>query len=140
MKFGSPRGSRGGPNNKWDASRPDTVPALASGARPRRCSPRGLASRDRRSTSPLNRLDGNDNYAYVDGPANSTAYAYDGDSNIAYISDPFGAAGLPDTAIAGDGFSNDLAEVLLAHGNATADTANLLYDIVSLFGNFSGSF
>jgi hypothetical protein len=29
--------------------------------------------------------------------------------------------------------------VLLAHGNATADTANLLYDIVSLFGNFSGS-
>ena len=46
----------------------------------------------------------------------------------------------PTSAAAGGGFSNDLAEVLLAHGNATADTANLLYDIVSLFGNFSGSF
>jgi hypothetical protein len=87
-----------------------------------------------------NAYGGNDNYAYVDGPANSTAYAYDGDSNIAYISDPFGAAGSPDSAIAGNGFSNDLAEVLLAHGNTTADTANLLYDIVSLFGNISGSF
>jgi hypothetical protein len=29
---------------------------------------------------------------------------------------------------------------LFAHGSTTADTANLLYDIVSLFGNFSGSF
>jgi hypothetical protein len=82
---------------------------------------------------------GNDNYAYVDGPTDSTALAYDGDSNIAYVSDPFGAAGPPDSAVAGGGFSNDLAEVLLAHGNATADTANLLYDIVSLFGNFTGS-
>jgi hypothetical protein len=56
------------------------------------------------------------------------------------VSDPFGAAGSPESAVAGDGFSNDLAEVLLAHGNATADTANLLYDIVSLFGNTAGSF
>jgi hypothetical protein len=83
---------------------------------------------------------GNDNYAYVDGPANSTAYADNGDSNVAYVSDPFGAAGSPDSAFAGDGFSNDLAEVLFAHGNASAETANLLYDIVSLFGNTAGSF
>jgi hypothetical protein len=83
---------------------------------------------------------GNDNYASGLGPENSYVYAGDGDSNIAYVSDPFDAAGSPDTAIAGDGFSNDLAEVLLAHGNATADTANLLYDIVSLFGNTAGSF
>jgi hypothetical protein len=60
------------------------------------------------------------------------------DSNIAYVLDLFGAAGSPESAIAG-GFSNDSAEVLFAHGNATADTASLLYDIVSLFGNFSGS-
>lgn len=84
--------------------------------------------------------EGNDNYAYVDGPANSTALADEGDANVAYISDPFGAAGSPDDAVAGSGFSNDLADVLLAHGNASADSANLLYDIVSLFGNFSGSF
>jgi hypothetical protein len=83
---------------------------------------------------------GNDNYAYVDGPANSTAIAESGNSNIAYVSDPFDAAGSPDSAFAGGGFSNDLAEVLFAHGSATADTANLLYDIVSLFGNASGSF
>jgi hypothetical protein len=83
---------------------------------------------------------GNDNYAYVDGPTDSTALAYDGDSNIAYTFDPFGAAGSIDHATAGGGFSNDLAEVLFTHGSATADTANLLYDIVSLFGNFSGSF
>jgi len=83
--------------------------------------------------------DGNGNYAYVYGPDNSTATAT-GDSNIAYVSDPFsGATGTPDSAVAGGGFSNDLAEVLLAHGNATADTANLLYDIVSLFGNSAGS-
>ena len=66
--------------------------------------------------------------------------AESGNSNIAYVLDPFGAAGSPDSAYAGDGFSNDLAEVLFAHGSATADTANLLYDIISLFGNFSGSF
>ena len=83
---------------------------------------------------------GNDNFAYVDGPASSIAEAENGDSNIAYVLDPFGAAGSPDSATAGFGFSNDLADVLFAHGNATADTAPLLYDIISLFGNFSGSF
>ena len=82
---------------------------------------------------------GNDNYAYLDGPANSFAYADGGDSNIAYVLDPFGAAGSSDSAFAG-GFSNDLAEVLFTHGNAEADTANFLYDIISLFGHFSGSF
>jgi hypothetical protein len=83
---------------------------------------------------------GNGNYAYVDGPTNSTATA-DGSGDVAYVSDPFGAAGSPDSAIAGGGvYSNDLAEVLFSHGNATADTANLLYDIVSLFGNSAGSF
>ena len=83
---------------------------------------------------------GNDDYAYVDGPANSTASAEYGNSDVAYVIDPFGAAGSIDHATAGNGFSNDLAEVLFAHGSTTADTANLLYDIVSLFGNFSGSF
>ena len=82
---------------------------------------------------------GNGNYAYVDGPDNSTATATGG-GDVAYVSDPFGTAGSPDTAIAGDGFSNDLAEVLFTHGNATADSANLLYDIVSLFGPSSGMF
>jgi hypothetical protein len=85
-------------------------------------------------------IGGNGNYAYVYGPDNSTALAYDGNGNVAYVSDPFGAAGSPDSAVAGGGFSNDLAEVLFAHGNASADTANLLYDIVSLFGNSAGSF
>lgn len=88
---------------------------------------------------------GNHDYAFVDGPAGSTAAAEFGNSNIAYVVDPFGAVGSPDTAFAGDGsfdgsFSHDLAEVLFAHGTAYADTAPLLYDIVSLFGNFSGSF
>ncbi len=83
---------------------------------------------------------GNGDYAYVDGPANSEAFAAYGDSDIAYISDPFGAVGVPDSAISGLGFNNDLAEVLFAHGNTIAGTANLLYDVVSLFGNFSGSF
>jgi hypothetical protein len=84
---------------------------------------------------------GSDNYASVLGPDNSTASASYGDSSVAYVLDPFGAAGSPDSAIAGgSGLSNDLAEVLFTHGNAEADTVNLLYDIVSLFGNFSGSF
>ena len=83
--------------------------------------------------------DGNGNFAYVDGPANSTADA-SGGSDIAYVSDPFGAAGSPDNALAGGGaFTNDIAEVLFAHGNATADTANLMYDFFTLFGNFTGS-
>ena len=90
--------------------------------------------------------DGNGNYAYVYGPDNSTADAGGtsttdlGNNDIAYVSDPFSSAtGPADSAISGGGFSNDLAEVLFAHGTATADTANLLYDIVSLFGNFSGA-
>ena len=84
--------------------------------------------------------DGNGNFAYVDGPDNSTADATGG-NDIAYVSDPFSSAtSTADSAVSGGGFSNDLAEVLFAHGNATADTANLLYDIISLFGNFSGSF
>jgi hypothetical protein len=84
--------------------------------------------------------DGNGNYAFVDGPNNSTADA-SGGSDVAYINDPFsGATATADSAVAGDGsFTNDLAEVLLTHGNATADSANLLYDIVSLFGTFTGS-
>jgi hypothetical protein len=83
---------------------------------------------------------GNGNYAYVFAPDNSTADA-GGGNDIAYVWDPFsGATGPADSAVAGGGtFTNDLAEVLLTHGNASADTANLLYDIVSLFGNFSGS-
>jgi hypothetical protein len=82
--------------------------------------------------------EGNGNYAFVDGPANSTAEA-SGGSDIAYVTDPFsGATGPADSAVAGGGsFTNDLAEVLFTHGNASADTANLLYDIVSLFGNFA---
>jgi hypothetical protein len=85
-------------------------------------------------------FDGNGNFAYVVGPDNSTADAQGG-SDIAYVSDPFSSAtGPADSAVAGGGsFTNDLAEVLLTHGTATADTANLLYDIVSLFGNISGS-
>jgi hypothetical protein len=83
---------------------------------------------------------GSGNYAFADGPDNSTAVAYDGSSNVAVVDDPFGAAGSPDSATAGIGFSNDLAEVLFTHGTATADTANLLYDIVSVFGPLSGSF
>lgn len=90
---------------------------------------------------------GDGNYAYVYGPDNSGASAGGesadllGNHDIAYVLDPFaGASGSADTAVSGgSGFSNDLAEVLFAHGNAAADTANLLYDIVSLFGNFSGS-
>jgi hypothetical protein len=83
---------------------------------------------------------GDGNYAYVFGPDNSTAEASGGNSDVAYVWDPFsGATGPADSAVSGGGFSNDLAEVLLAHGNATADTANLLYDIVSLFGNSAGS-
>jgi hypothetical protein len=92
---------------------------------------------------------GNDNYAYIFGPDNSTANAGGagldalGNSNVAYINDPFGTA--PDSAVAGGiplgegGWSHDLAEVLFAHGNASALGADYLYDIISLFGNESGS-
>jgi hypothetical protein len=92
------------------------------------------------NNSDVTATDGNGNYAYVLGPDNSTADA-SGGSDFAYVSDPFSSAtGPADSAVAGGGsFTNDLAEVLFAHGNATADTANLLYDIISLFGNFSGT-
>jgi hypothetical protein len=82
--------------------------------------------------------EGNGNYAYAYAPDNSTATAFDGNSNVAYVDDPYGLAGAPDSAIAGNGFSNDIAEVLFTHGNATADTANFMYDIISLFGPSSG--
>jgi hypothetical protein len=82
---------------------------------------------------------GNDNYAYVYGPDNSEASAYDGNGNIAYIDDPYGTAGSPDGATAGGGFSNDLAEVLFTHGNATAGTADLAYDIISPLGPEAGT-
>jgi hypothetical protein len=89
---------------------------------------------------------GNGNYAFVDGPVNSTALAGGNfidpsNSNIAYIEDPFGSTA--DSAIAGgNGLTtggNDLAEVLFTHGDASA-VGNLLYDVVSLLGNASGSF
>ena len=90
--------------------------------------------------------EGNNNYAYVYGPDDSTATAgggFDGplvNNDIAYVWDPFSSAtGPADSAVSGGAFSNDLAEVLLTHGNATADTANLMYDIISLFGHFTGS-
>jgi len=92
---------------------------------------------------------GDSNIAYVDGPDNSTAAAGGtstaigepatmvGNHDFSYVADPFGTA--PDTAVSGNGFSQDIAEVLFAHGNATADSANLLYDFFTLFGNFTGS-
>jgi hypothetical protein len=92
---------------------------------------------------------GNGNYAYVFGPNNSTADAggtadHLGNNNIAYVSDPFsGATSAADHAAAGSTLgasgNNDLAEVLLTHGTATAQGGNFLYDIVSLFGNASGA-
>jgi hypothetical protein len=91
--------------------------------------------------------DGNDNYAYVYGPDNSTADAGGtstevGNNDIAYVSDPFASAtSEASSAIAGStdtaAGSNDLAEVLLTQGNAVADGGNLLYDIISLFGNIA---
>jgi hypothetical protein len=92
--------------------------------------------------------DGNNNHAYVLGPDNSTASAGGsvlneglvGNNNIAYVMDPFGSA--PDSADAGSSAtvagSNDLAEVLFTHGNALAQGGDFLYDIVSLFGHFTG--
>jgi len=89
---------------------------------------------------------GNGNYAYVYGPDNSNATAGGdgptdlGNNDIAYVSDPFSSAtSTADNATAGGSFSNDIAEVLFAHGNATADAANLMYDFFTLFGNFTGS-
>jgi trimeric autotransporter adhesin len=89
---------------------------------------------------------GNDNYAYVYAPNDSTASAGGagsdalGNNDVAYVDDPYGNVNAPDTAVAGDGaWSHDLAEVLFAHGNASATGADYLYDIVSLLGNETGS-
>jgi hypothetical protein len=83
--------------------------------------------------------DGNNNYAYVYGPDNSTASA-DGNDNIAYVDDPYGTAGNPDSAIAGDDlYNNNLAEVLFTHGNALADGPNYAYDIISPLGPEAGT-
>jgi hypothetical protein len=92
--------------------------------------------------SGVSATDGNNNYAFADGPANSGASAggdgsFLGDNNIAIVNDPFGSSA--DSATAGSSStaagSNDLAEVLFTHGTATAQGADFLYDIVSLFGN-----
>jgi hypothetical protein len=83
---------------------------------------------------------GNDNYAYVYGPDNSSAGAGSGDGNIAYVDDPFsGATGTPDSAVAGFNGSNDLAEVLFAHGNASAQNGDLVYDIITALGHETGT-
>jgi hypothetical protein len=88
-------------------------------------------------------IDGNGNYAFADGPANSDASAggenittLAGNNNIAIVNDPFGSTA--DSATAGSGTapgSSDLAEVLYTHGNAVAQNANNVYDIISAFGN-----
>ncbi len=72
--------------------------------------------------------------------ANSTAYAFGGDSNIAYVSNPFGAAGSRDSRSPVMALGTTWPKCCSRTANATADTANLLYDIVSLFGNTAGSF
>jgi hypothetical protein len=85
---------------------------------------------------------GNGNYAYVYGPDNSTALAGGpggGNDNIAYVDDPYGTAGNPDSAVAGNGFNTDLAEVLFTHGNAVANTADYAYDIISPLGPEAGT-
>jgi hypothetical protein len=87
--------------------------------------------------------DGNGNYALAYGPANSGASAggentttLAGNNNIAIVNDPFGttadnaAAGSSPTAAG----SNDLAEVLYTHGDASAQGANSLVDIITPFG------
>jgi hypothetical protein len=82
---------------------------------------------------------GNDNYASVLGPENSGALAgFGGDSDIAYVLDPFGSTA--SNAVSGDGFNSDLAAVLLTDGTATANTANLAYDILTAFGPETGTF
>jgi hypothetical protein len=81
---------------------------------------------------------GNHDYAYAYGPDNSTATAENGNDNIAYVDDPFGTAGSPDSATAGQGFSNDIAEVLFTHGNASATGADLAYDIITALGTLHG--
>ena len=81
--------------------------------------------------------DGDNNYADVLGPENSTALTYGGDSNIAYVVDPFGSTA--SNATSGDGFNSDLAAVLLTDGTATANTADYAYDVVTAAGNEAGT-
>jgi hypothetical protein len=87
--------------------------------------------------------DGNGNYAFADGPTNSGASAggentgaLAGNNNIAIVNDPFGSSA--DSATAGSNStapgSSDLAEVLYAHGNASAQGADNLYQIITPFG------
>jgi hypothetical protein len=87
--------------------------------------------------------DGNGNYALAFGPANSTASAggenattLAGNNNIAIVNDPFGSTA--DSATAGSSStaagSNDLAEVLYTHGDASAQGASNLIDIITPFG------
>jgi hypothetical protein len=93
--------------------------------------------------SGVSATDGNGNYALAFGPANSTASAggenattLAGNNNIAIVNDPFGSTA--DSATAGSSStaagSNDLAEVLYTHGDASAQGANNLIDIITPFG------
>jgi hypothetical protein len=91
---------------------------------------------------------GNDNYAYVYGPDNSTAGAGGNEADItssndiSYVLDPTStdpassAFSGSETAASG----HDLAEVLFTHGSALAENAPLLYDIITAFGPFTGTF
>jgi hypothetical protein len=88
------------------------------------------------SDNPDEAISGDNDYSYVFGPDNSYAQTGDGDNDIAYVWDPFGTGNAPDSAIAGFGSSN-LAEVLLTHGDASAQGGSMLYDIISLFGTFT---
>ena len=93
--------------------------------------------------SGVSATDGNGNYAFADGPTNSGASAggenattLAGNNNIAIVNDPFGTTA--DSATAGSNSggagSSDLAEVLYTHGDASAQGANNLYDIITPFG------
>jgi hypothetical protein len=96
-------------------------------------------------------IGGNSNYAYVYGPDNSTADAGGtstaigepatlvSSNNIAYVTDPFSSTtSAADSAVAGSNGTtaggSDLAEVLYTHGNAAAQGAPNLYDIITPFG------
>jgi hypothetical protein len=100
------------------------------------------------ATSTVSAGYGNGNYAYVYGPDNSAAGAggtaeLTASHDIAYVLDPFGTTDPASQAIAGSDTAaggNDLAEVLFTHGSAVAENAPLLYDIISAFGPFSGTF
>jgi hypothetical protein len=81
---------------------------------------------------------GDNNYAYVDGPDNSTAFAVEGNSDISYVLDPFGSTA--STAVSGFFGNSDLAAVLLTDGHANVSTgADDVYDIITALGNESGT-